>query len=487
MPVSAKGNKNPGIITFASAINLGLLFMPLSAVAAEAFEQQQRKVSVLAALVANHIPDILQVSSEDDIALGYIHRESPFRKTTVAPSGSTSEKQEKTVKTISIDTQAKLKSVNLRNRKLSRDEKRVNEQELEPVLRVNAWVMKNNPLYGQMEIEWKQKTRRRSGEQRERNTKLELNQFYLGVTEDIINYSQLRLGRWLYRDEREWLFDENIDGINLQTTLNQWSVDALAGRVNYWQKDLLDHSSRNRDPVNIGSVIVRREMGDKWSLGAYGMTQYNSDNSDRQFNVGLRSHHPAKTALRHWFELGMSTERRSTSRRHGYAADLGGTYQFDYYQLNPRVTLGYAFASRDYQQTGLNANEATFGGNTKFKIYGETFAPELTNLHVITSGVGINITPKATLDLVYHGYTQARLADLDSHKASLKTKYDRQNTRYLGSGADVVFGWKPTDNTKIEALLGMFAPSKRFVSGDKPNSSHAANAYFLELKAEIRF
>ncbi|WP_330986127.1 MULTISPECIES: alginate export family protein [Enterobacterales] len=395
-----------------------------------------------------------------------------------------STKQTSNVKIIDIEIRAKVELFNLRNENLREGNNKKNELELEPLLRLNAWVMKDSPLYGRTELEWKRLTTRKSGEQSEKQTKLELNQAYIGMTNEIIPYTHLKLGRWLYRDEREWLFDENLDGVYVQSQMRDWFIDAAAGRINYWQKDLMDSTTRNTETENIGSIMLRRTLEDKWQIGTYAVAQHNTDNNDRQLNVGLRSHNPARKGLQHWLELGMSKDRESGN---GYAVDIGGTYLFDHGDIKPRVTLGYAFGSKDYRQTGLHDNQATFGGATKFKIYGETLDPDLTNIHIVSTGLGINVTRNATLDVIYHAYSQASSGDISGNNVALKSQYDRQNTRYLGSGVDVVFGWEPTDNTKVEAIAGMFAPSKRFVSADKTNSPRSDNAYSVGMEFEMTF
>jgi alginate production protein len=464
---------------FPHAMGLGLLLTPLFSLAEEVpghFYQDREKSALLAAIIEQDIPDLLQLDSNDHIDIVDTHNDTkqPIR----GP---------KPVKVIGINLRAKMELFNLRNKKLRRGDKRENELAQEPSLRMNVGLMENNPIYGRAEIEWQRKTKRKSAAQPERQTKLQLNQAYVGLTEDIIPYTHLRLGRWLYRDEREWLFDENLDGMVVQSKLNDWHLEAMGGRVNYWQKDLLDSSTRSTEPVNIGSLILRKKIADKWQVGAYSVAQYHSDNHNRQFNVGLRSHNPAKKGLQHWFELGMSEQHQSDSDKRGYAVDLGGTYRFEDRALKPRVTLGYAFGSQDYLQTGLHSNEATLGGSTKFKIYGETLNPDLTNLHIFTASLGMDLPQQASLDVVYHRYHQAQLSDFANNQTALSSKYDRQNTRYLGSGIDLVLGWKPTEKTKVEATVGMFSPSKRFASASSPNSLRSEKAYSIGLEAEIRF
>lgn len=490
-----------------SCAGLGLIVMPLFAGAEVPMSETERR------LMTESAPRYLAgVSSPQTHLYGLSPAAEPhsmvLAKTSRMQKGAgkrieqeepdTSATDRKEVRILDLKVLLKMEGLNLRNTNLRQGEKRENETELEPLIRLNAYVMKNNPVYGFIEMELKEKTKRETGKQTDKEVKLELNQIYIGLTDDIIPDTKMRIGRWLYRDEREWLFDENIDGVLAQWKKKKWRIDALWGRVNHWQRDLLDSKTKSTTPVNTGGLIVRRKMGDEWLVGAYGVYQRDiSTDSDRQLNVGLRSHNTPKKGLRHWAEVGMVDGKESGKTVRGYAVDVGATWQFDDSSLKPRLTLGYAYGSGDgqesdsrikgYRQTGLHSNEATFGGETKFKIYGETFNPDLTNMHILTAGAGINITPKATLDLVYHYYRQDQLAELARKSTELSPKYDHKTSKSLGEGLDLVFGYEHNDNIKFETAVGMFNPSDRFFSGSDTDSERSANAYSAWFEVEVSF
>ncbi|HIE4801070.1 TPA: alginate export family protein [Serratia marcescens] len=389
---------------------------------------------------------------------------------------------------LDIGIQIKTESFSLHNKNLRRDEKRENEMKWGPQVRLDSWIMKDSPVYGKVELEWQRKIKRKSGVSPDKKNHLEINQAYLGLTETIIPLSHIQLGRWLYRDEREWLFDENFDGVVVRNRIEKWRIDTLGGRVNYWQRDLLDRASRNEGANNIAGLFIRRKLIDDVTAGAYIIAQSTPEKGfKRQKNIGLRSYSQNKKALRHWLDLGLSDVSRAGKNTRGYAVDVGGTYIFNNTELKPRITMGYAMGTQYYRQTGLHDNEATFGGNTKFKFYGETLNPDLSNIQIMTTGLGINLPQQATLDVVYHDYRQARLMNLSQNRIDLKAKHDKKTTRRLGSGVDIIVGWEPVDNTKLEARLGMFAPSKRLASSTKENSSRSDNAYSAGIEIALRF
>ncbi|EHD22213.1 MULTISPECIES: alginate export family protein [Brenneria] len=396
---------------------------------------------------------------------------------------------------ITADFTLKLTGERFHNAKLRRGDKKETESEWGPMLRTQIRTDDDYPLFAFAELEWEKTVSRETGEDTERKTTLTLNQAYLGIN-DLLPDGRIRLGRWLLRDEREWLFDENLDGVHARWRHERWRIEALGGRVNHWQRDLLDSSTKNDSPVNTGAVLVRRKMADEWLVGLYGVWQRDTAaQHDRQLNLGVRSHSNAEEGWRHWLELGMVRGRQSGADLRGYAVDVGATYRLSQDGSAPRITLGYAWGSggdgdddgrrrKHYRQTGLQSNEATFGGEAKFKIYGETFDPQLTNMHILTAGVGFNITPRATVDLVYHHYRQDKLAPLADNAAELSPRDDQRSTRTLGSELDLVVGWEPRDNIKVESAVGWFRPSERFRT---PSGPRSADAYSAWLEVEVGF
>ena len=93
---------------------------------------------------------------------------------------------------------------------------------------------------------------------------------------------------------------------------------------------------------------------------------------------------------------------------------MGGTYRFTDVRFNPNVTLGFAFATGDndpsghknneFRQTGLQSNESRFAGVSEFLVYGEALDPELSNLKILTVGLGFRPSPDISLDFVFHKY-----------------------------------------------------------------------------------
>ena len=383
----------------------------------------------------------------------------------------------------------------VKNNRLRYGDDRNNKIELEPTLRLNVRGFQGAPVTFFSELEFIQKRKRQTASQATTANTLNFNQAWLRFDESLIPDVDLRLGRWLLRDEREWLIDENVDGVYARFG-DRLKTEAGAGRVNYWQRDLLDSSTRG-DKTNFLLLFSRYKIQQHWRVGGYAFWQRNrAAASDRQLNMGLRSYSPPRQWLSHWLDISAVRGQSEKQSLRGYALDGGATLTFTALPLQPRLTLGYAWGSGDdgsehisrrYRQTGLQGNEALFGGDTRYKIYGETLDPELSNIHIFTAGTGIQLASNVSLDVVYHFYRQDRLAALIKNSAGLDAKYDRMTTKKLGSALDVVAGWRPAQNLKLEASAAWFAPSSRFYNGSKRHSPRAGSASSWWLKAEVRF
>ncbi|EXU74357.1 alginate export family protein [Erwinia mallotivora] len=396
---------------------------------------------------------------------------------------------------VSAHLRAIFEARQLRNSKLRYGDKKTNKIEVEPTLRLNVIGFRDRPLSFFSEIEFIQKKKRQTGSSTTTTDTLNFNQAWLQLDKSLVPGGRVRLGRWLLRDEREWLFDENIDGLYARIG-DALETEVGLGRVNYWQRNLLDSSTRG-DSTNLMTLLSRYEISDGWRVGGYLVWQHDrsSAKNQRQLNAGLRSWSPPRGPFNHWLEVGTVRGQQEQQDLGGYAVDAGATFRLETLPLQPRLTLGYAWgsgggddsSSRRYRQTGLQGNEATQGGLVKYKIYGETLDPELTNIHILTAGAGVNLAKDLSADLIYHYYRQHSLAALVSNTTDLDAKYDRMTTKKLGSALDLVLGWRPHPQVRLEAIAGWFAPSSRFYSASGRNSPTASSASSWWMKAEVRF
>jgi hypothetical protein len=153
----------------------------------------------------------------------------------------------------------------------------------------------------------------------------------------------------------------------------------------------------------------------------------------------------------------------------GWAIDAGVNWILPT-ALEPRLFAGYAFGSgdrrpeqgtdRSFRQTALQSNEAGFGGVEKFPHYGVLLDPELSNLGVLTLGVGISLFRSSSLDLVYHDYRLDEPAD-SLRDARLEATLTGQH-RDLGREVDLVFALEEWERLEFELIASAFRAGRAF-------------------------
>jgi alginate production protein len=155
------------------------------------------------------------------------------------------------------------------------------------------------------------------------------------------------------------------------------------------------------------------------------------------------------------------------------------------------VTLGWATASGDanpndgknheFRQTGLQSNEMKMAGVPKFKYYGEALDPDLSNLQVLTVGLGLRPAPTFSVDLVYHKYrTNEHAEEIRNWALTAKMNQDPSQppSNDVGTGLDVVFGFRNLFGVRrlgLDLRAGWFFPGKAFrseVPGDPDNPKY---------------
>jgi alginate production protein len=279
----------------------------------------------------------------------------------------------------------------------------------------------------------------------------------------------LQLGRQRFEDERQWLYDEELDAVRLRFERAALAIELSVSRDGLVRKDLA--SSAKRDRINNYVLNASYRLPRETTVETYVIVRDDRDaHRRRSVFAGLRSRGEPVDDLDYWLELGYAGGRDGSKRIRGWAVDVGATYEF---QVDPKpaLTLGFAFGSGDrnpddgtdesFRQTGLQDNEADFGGATDFKYYGEVLDPELSNLAVLTAGVGIRPSDKFSMDLVYHYYLQHRAAPA-LRSAGIDAEPSGRS-RLLGSGIDFVVGLQEIwDHLDARVAVGYFLPGAAF-------------------------
>lgn len=320
---------------------------------------------------------------------------------------------------------------------------------------------------------------------------------------DVIAPFEVSLGRKNYEDERHWLFDTSLDVASIGFQGGPVRVEAAIGREVWMDMDVAPNQRQPVDRINTYILYGEYRGIEDLRLAAYVVVRDDlltdkqrklAARKERTQLVGVRAMGRPIDSFNYWIELAYLTGKDGpgrdgpTTRFEAYAYDVGGTYRFAGLPLAPSITLGYAFGSGDesptdktnheFRQTGLQSNETRFSGVSKFKVYGEALDPELSNLHILTAGVGFRPLQNVFVDVVYHRY---RLDEFSQslHGSALTAEMNqvevRPRSKDVGSGIDLVVGFRRLFGLRrlgMDLRAGWFFPGKAFIrnQGDEDNN-----------------
>lgn len=298
-----------------------------------------------------------------------------------------------------------------------------------------------------------------------------------------------QIGRQRFDDERQWLYDSEMDAARAYLRLSRVLVELSASRENLVDRDLLNDQdeARTNDYIAYGTYAITEET----NAAAYVVARddRSAENNSPVF-FGIHSDGDVTDSLDYWLELAYVLGKDRSNKIRGVGFDLGSTYIFDPL-LEPSITLGYAFGTGDgdpndgvdngFRQTGLQGNESDFNGAADFKYYGELFDPELSNLSIITAAVGIKPTETSSIDLVYHSYHQEKASDSLSD-VGIDITPDGLS-RNLGNEFDLITGYEYEgieNNFELALMLGYFIPGQAF-------PSRSENSFLTKLVVQFEF
>ncbi len=323
------------------------------------------------------------------------------------------------------------------------------------------------------------------GRGEDRETELLIEEAYVTLTDP--NYGlSLRVGRQSFEDDRQWLFDADLDAFRAFLRQSALFLEFSISRKALLDQDLLN--AIKEDSITNYILYGGYDLTEDVTVGAYEILR-DSNEIDRDNLVffGLYSTGIIDDRLTYWFDAAHVRGHEDDSEVRGYGIDVLGTYRFDL-PLSPHIILGYAFGSGDadpedgrdgsFRQTGLQGNEAEVGGLTPFLYYGEAFDPELSNMSIFTAGLGIRPSEGTSLNLIYHHYRQDKA--IDELRDSAFDAEPNGRSRRLGNEIDLVLGFGETEDIAVRGLLGFFMPGKAFGDG-------ADNALFAKVEVRYEF
>lgn len=302
----------------------------------------------------------------------------------------------------------------------------------------------------------------------------------------------LEVGRTFFADDREWIYDEDLDAVRGALRSSDFFLELSASRLALVDVDLLNPD--DEEPINNYIAYGGYEPMEDVTVGAYAILRdHRDDDGFRPLFLGLYSHGIVGDSLTYWLDMVHVRGREDGNRLRGYGVDLLGSYGFDL-PLSPRLVLGYAFGSGDsdpdsggdgnFRQTGLQGNEAELGGVSSLKFYGEAFDPELSNMSIFTAGLGAEPLDGVSLDLLYHYYRQDEASD-ELRDAAVEADpggrdQDLGHEIDLVVGIEEILGIEPLEDLEFRGFLGYFMPGKAFGSG-------AEDAFLARIELEYEF
>lgn len=298
------------------------------------------------------------------------------------------------------------------------------------------------------------------------------------------------VGRQDFDDEREWIYDENLDAVRLSWLRPGWRLD-VSGSTS------IDGGSRNEAATNWIAYFSNNDS--KRHLAAWTLYRdidaFTDDNgsavpAEQSWFWGARVIGKWIEDNEMWFDFAYLTGERAGRDVSAWAYDAGTTWEPSFLE-DWYFSAGYALGTGDrsasgtdgnFRQTGFQDNNGRFGGVTSFNYYGELADLELSNLGILTLGIGKILAPKTSLDLVYHRYTQDVPLDSFSPGPSIESDLDRRPNGIdaeLGSEFDLILGYRAIANWDVEVVAAMFSPGNGFDQTD--------NAYLGKIQLRYRF
>ena len=349
---------------------------------------------------------------------------------------------------------------------------------VEPILSVAARIEPIESVQAYINVRFAEEVdvKEQGKNDKDRDGKLKISQAYFSV-EDIFEDSTLTVGRQRLHDDREWLYDENLDAVRLQYDLPKTRFDLALS----WEGVLDDDLLNDGDDDRIDNVMFRVEhdLTRDVQFAPFVVYRYaRTGEWERPLFLGFQSAGEVVKNLQYWQALSWvrgkekEIEKKTGSSRifrfDGIGLDLGARYEFDA-RYDPSVVLGFAFGSGDrdsdtagrrgFRQTGLQDNSGKLNGIPSVQYYGELFDPELSNLMVFTLGSGLRPTRNASVELICHYFRQHRASD-ELRDTDIDADPDGEN-EVLGSEIDLVAGLRYA-KFYVEANLGAFMPGNAF-------------------------
>ncbi len=269
----------------------------------------------------------------------------------------------------------------------------------------------------------------------------------------------LQVGRRRFRDDREWLFDENLDALRVHWSAYDWSVDASVSR------EIFDSEE---DVRNRMLFVGRQFKKGRVELFAIQRDDRDSDELARWYGARLRLK-PFKGHSLH-FDGALRRGDENDGKLGGWGFDAGWKWKLDQ-SLKPTLFLGVARGSGDdddddrdetFRQTGMEDNNGKLTGVDRLSYYGVISDPELSNVSITTLALGIRPKKQLSLELIYHHYQRMERGE----KVRFEFEADPVGaSNDLGQELNLFLAYKEKW-WRANLAVGWFEPGDAYPGGD---------------------
>ncbi len=297
----------------------------------------------------------------------------------------------------------------------------------------------------------------------------DISQLYILATNLGVTGLTAQIGRQDFDEPREWLFDEYLDALRVY----------YYGREPLVLETAYIHSSFSiSDQYNTWTDLfaqARWYLNKKSFIRSYILKRSDSDITRKRepvyYGIGYSGH--IIPMIDSWAEFSVLRGHDKGKTQKADALDLGIVLSAKNVKFFPSITAAYARGSgdktggdnisNDYRQTGYQDNTSDFAGFKSVQYYGEVLDPELCNLKITTLGAGVRPLSNASVELIYHKYTQ-QYPD-NKIRGNLVDPPARPNgiSDQIGSEVDIILGFSRLWNhLHIAWITGIFTPGKAF-------------------------
>ena len=257
--------------------------------------------------------------------------------------------------------------------------------------------------------------------------------------------TRLTVGRMRFSDANKWAADASVDGAHIGVKRQQtiFEFAAVKGTRKNTSRYMIGH---------IAYATARRKIG--------GLAIQETDGPDTRWHLSGYRNKIVTTKFAHQWNVGLVFGDVANNRNAGFGLDWRGVVKLKDGKLKPQLTLGFAYGTPGFQQTGLHSNKTYDGGQMQFHRYGYVYQPNLTNMAVATVSYGIRPSRKFSMDVTAHLYAQPSPSTVWPD-ARIKGRTTGASG-FLGGEISVVGAWRPSKTSKVEFGAAKFLPGPAY-------------------------